>query len=134
VDLRLFQYLVYLLLSVLLTIWAGQTLHRNGRRFLIDVLRDDSLADSVNHLLLVGFYLVNLGGAALLINTGDNPQTSADMVQTLATRLGLVMLMLGGMHFGNLIVLSVWRRRTQMAAYAEWYYRQRAEIPTPAAS
>ena len=125
-DLRLFQYLVYLALSVLLTIWVGQTLHRNGRRFLLDVMREDSLADSVNHLLLVGFYLVNLGGAALLINTGDNPHGAADMVQTLATRLGLVLLMLGAMHFGNLIALSTWRRRTQQAAYAEWYHRQQA--------
>ena len=55
-------YLSYLAISISLTIWVAQTLHKNGRVFLIDVLQgNESLADSVNHLLVVGFYLINLG-------------------------------------------------------------------------
>ena len=126
-DLKLVLYLVYVLASVGMTVYVGRTLHHNGRRFLLDVMADEGLADSVNHLLLVGFYLVNLGAAALLINTADTPGTPADTVRTLVTMLGLVLLTLGAMHFGNLIVLHRVRRSTQARNYAEWYYRQTPE-------
>lgn len=123
-DLRFTQYVAYLAASVLLTVWVGRSLHRNGRPFLVDVMNNTALADSVNHVLLVGFYLVNLGVAALLINTGGSVSSPADVVQTLATRLGLVLLVLGGMHFGNLIVLGSLRRSAQGRAYAQKYWSQ----------
>lgn len=129
-DLRLLEYLAYLALSVVLTVLVGSTLHRNGRRFLVDVVEDSGLADSLNHLLLVGFYLVNIGVAALLVNTAGPLRSAADVVQVAATQLGVVMLVLGGMHFLNLFVLHRVRRSHQARAYAEWYYRQ--QRPTPA--
>jgi len=110
--------------SVAMTVYVGRALHHNGRRFLIDVMSDESLADSVNHLLLVGFYLVNLGAAALLINVAGAPDSPANTVQTLVTMLGLVLLTLGAMHFGNLIVLHRVRRASQDRRYSEWYYKQ----------
>jgi hypothetical protein len=126
-DFRLVEYLVYLTASAGLTIGVGTTLHRNGRRFLVDVMDDEKLADSVNHLLLVGFYLVNLGVAALLVNTTGSLASAADVVQTVATQLGVVMLVLGAMHFTNLYVLNRMRKNAQARAYAEWYHRQQAE-------
>jgi hypothetical protein len=132
-DLRLVEYLFYLSASVVLTIWVGRTLHRNGRRFLIDVMEDEALADSVNRLLLVGFYLVNFGVAALLVNTAGGVGTPADMVQTLATQLGVVLLILGVMHLGNVYVLNRLRRNAQARAYARWYHDQ-VQANAPAAS
>lgn len=131
-DLRLVEYLFYLSASVLLTVSVGRALHRNGRRFLIDVMEDEALADSVNRLLLVGFYLVNLGVAALLVNTAGGVGSPADVVQTLATQLGVVLLMLGVMHLGNVYVLNRLRRNAQARAYARWYHNQ-AQAGRPAA-
>jgi len=55
-------YVAYLAVSLAVTIWVAQTLHRNGRSFLIDAFQGNrELADSVNHLLVVGFYLINFG-------------------------------------------------------------------------
>src|SRR5207237_10820454 len=59
-----------------------RTLHRNGRRFLVEVMAEEALADSVNHLLLVGFYLVNIGVAALLVNAAGELGTPAVVVRT----------------------------------------------------
>jgi hypothetical protein len=122
IDFRVIEYLVYLAASVVLTVWVGRALHKNGRRFLVEVMEDETLADSVNHLLLVGFYLVNIGIAALLINTTGSLRSPADVVQTVATQLGVVLLVLGAMHFTNLFVLHQLRRSTQARAYAKWYY------------
>ena len=64
-------YVSYLCLSVALTVWVAQTLHKNGRIFLVDVFHgNEALADSVNHLLVVGFYLINFGYVTLALKIG----------------------------------------------------------------
>lgn len=114
-DLRLLDYLIYIVASVGLTIWVGDTLYRNGRPFLVSVLKEDGLADSVNHLLVVGFYLINFGAAAILINTGGTPPSVTDMLKQTVTRIGVVLLVLGFMHFNNLMILRAIRRRDRPA-------------------
>lgn len=61
-------YVVYLTISLALTVWVARTLERNGRVFLIDALQGNAeLADSVNRLLVVGFYLINVGYVTLAL-------------------------------------------------------------------
>jgi hypothetical protein len=110
-DLRLIDYALYIAVSIGLTVWVGTTLFRNGRPFLISVFKEDGLADSVNRLLVVGFYLVNFGAAAILINTGGAPDNVADMLKQTVTRVGIVLLVLGFMHFNNVLILRSIRRR-----------------------
>jgi hypothetical protein len=65
-------YTLYLVLAVALTIWVAKTLHKNGRIFLVDCFHGNTeLADSVNHLLVVGFYLINIGFVSLYLKTTE---------------------------------------------------------------
>ena len=105
-------YVVYAIWSVLLTIWVAQTLHKNGRIFLVDAfLGNEPLADSVNHLLLVGFYLINIGYVCLALKYGDKPSDLPTAVEFLSTKIGRVLVVLGTMHFLNLWIFSRMRRR-----------------------
>jgi hypothetical protein len=105
-------YLVYLSGSVALTVWVARTLHRNGRIFLVDAFSgNEELADSVNHLLVVGFYLINIGYVTLALRYGDKPYSMQTAIELLSTKIGLVLLVLGGMHFMNMFVFSRLRRR-----------------------
>jgi len=105
-------YVAYLLISVCLTIWFARTLHRNGRVFLVDsFLGNEQLADSVNHLLVVGFYLINIGYVTLALKYGVNAATAQESLETLSTKVGLVLLVLGFMHFFNLFVFALTRKR-----------------------
>jgi hypothetical protein len=113
-DLKLITYLVYLLVSIGLTIWVARTLLRNGKVFLDDAFEDDVLADSVNHLLVVGFYLLNLGYVAVALKISHAILDGSGAMEALAMKLGLVLLVLGGMHFFNLFVLSRFRRRRML--------------------
>src|SRR5437588_13110576 len=97
-------YVVYLIASVMLTVWVATTLHKNGRVFLVDAFGGNrELADSVNHLLVVGFYLINLG-YALLVLKENRPGHELDLydagqgIELFATKLGGVLLVLGAMH------------------------------------
>jgi hypothetical protein len=105
-------YLVYLGISVCLTVWVARTLHRNGRVFLVDsFLGNEQLADSVNHLLVVGFYLINIGYVTLALKYGAAAANAQQALETLSTKVGLVLLVLGAMHFFNLAVFSRMRKR-----------------------
>jgi hypothetical protein len=108
-------YLVYLSVSIALTIWVAHTLHKNGRIFLVDVFHgNESLADSVNHLLVVGFYLINLGWVCLMLKLGYDISSPKEGIEALSVKIGTVLLVLGGMHFFNLFIFSRMRRRATM--------------------
>ncbi len=128
-DLRLVDYLIYIVASAMVTIWVGRTLYRRGRAFLVSVFKEEGLADSVNHLLVVGFYLINFGAVALLINSGGAPATVADMVQETATRLGVALLVLGAMHFFNLFVFHMIRRPLRQKVVMPPNYNPYQPIP-----
>jgi uncharacterized integral membrane protein len=106
-------YLIYLALSISLTVWVARTLHKNGRVFLVDVFHgNEALADSVNHLLVVGFYLINFGYVSLALKLGYVVTTAEQSIEALSVKIGMVLLVLGGMHFFNLFVFSRMRRRS----------------------
>src|SRR5947207_14612086 len=106
------MYLAYLGISVIMTIWVARTLHRNGRIFLVDsFLGNQPLADSVNHLLVVGFYLVNIGFVTLALKYGDKATDTQTGLEILSSKVGLVLVVLGIMHFINLATFSKMRRR-----------------------
>ncbi|MFI6939425.1 hypothetical protein ACIBI4_09150 [Streptomyces sp. NPDC050418] len=111
-DLTVTAYVIYLVISIGLTIWVARTLSRNGRIFLSDVLKgNEKLAEAVNHLLVVGFYLVNLGFVALYLNADDLITDARGIFEALSVKLGVVLLVLGVMHLGNVWVLNKIRRR-----------------------
>lgn len=108
-------YLLYLAVSVALTVWVARTLHRNGRIFLVDTFQgNERLADSVNHLLVVGFYLMNIGFVTIALKYGTKPTTLAEAMEFFSTKIGLAILVLGGMHFFNLYVFSRMRKRAML--------------------
>ncbi|XIE79893.1 hypothetical protein AB6O49_21675 [Streptomyces sp. SBR177] len=111
-DLTVVAYVLYLLVSVGLTIWVARTLSRHGRVFLADVLHgNEKLADAVNHLLVVGFYLVNLGFVALYLSREQAVADARQLLEALSVKLGVVLLVLGVMHLANVYVLNRIRRR-----------------------
>ncbi len=105
-------YLLYLAASVGLTVWVARTLHRNGHIFLVQAFRgNEAMAASVNHLLVVGFYLINLGFVSLALRYGTPPRDTAELILYLSTKLGLVLLVLGAMHFFNMFNFDKMRRK-----------------------
>ena len=105
-------YATYIVISIFLTVWVARTLHKNGRVFLVEVFGgDEGLADSVNHLLVVGFYLINLGYVTLALKIGDQIEGTQQGIEALSYKIGLVLLVLGGMHFFNLLIFQRIHRR-----------------------
>jgi hypothetical protein len=105
-------YATYLLISLAMTIWVARTLHKNGRLFLVEAFAGNrELADSVNHLLLVGFYLINIGFILLFLRIGTQPNGVVEGVEYISTKLGIVIVVLGLMHFFNMFNFSRMRKK-----------------------
>jgi hypothetical protein len=108
-------YFVYAGASVGLTIWLARTLSKSGEVFLDDVFVDNPrMAPAVNRLLVVGFYLLNLGYAFVTLKAGVDSLTPVQAMETLAAKLGALLISLGVIHFGNMYLFHRIRRRSQI--------------------
>jgi hypothetical protein len=125
-------YSIYLAIAIGMTIWVAFTLSTNGKVYLIRCFgHDEELATSVNHLLVVGFYLVNFGFIALALSTAGEPQTMVEVMRFLGWYVGIAILVLGGMHFFNMGAVTRHGRKV-----ADWMHGQvgyaEATAATPA--
>lgn len=108
----LWAHAIYLTVNLAVTVWVARTLFRNGRIFLVDSFGgNERLADSVNHLLVVGFYLVNLGYISAAVQIGKPPQDALQVFEAVTWKVGLVLFLLGAIHFLNLFLFTRARRR-----------------------
>ena len=96
--------LPYAAIAVGLTIWLARALSRHGEVFLDTVFDSPALVHAVNQLLVIGFYLVNLGWAFLLAKGGGEVTTMPEAIGLLVNKLGLLLLLLGAAHLCNLYV------------------------------
>ena len=109
------SYVTYLAVTVPLTMWVASTLSRNGRVFLEDVFGDnEDLAEAINKLLVVGFYLLNVGFVLLYLRTGDQVVDLSSLMEVVSLKVGVVMVVLGLVHFTNVYVFNSIRRRVRM--------------------
>lgn len=155
-DILVQTYLIYLAICVPVILLVGWTLHRNGRVFLVEIFDGkEDLADSINHLFIVGFYLASAGFVSFLlrINAGDfrdaepvttadrialantTPADAADMIEALSVKIGMVLLVLGAVHLMNLALLAFARKQVLLAGLAprvELFQCPSCSNPTPA--
>ncbi len=111
-------YLVYAAVAIGLTVWLARTLFNSGQVFLDDVFEGkQKLAESVNRLLVTGFYMLNLGYALFIIRSKSDLDAFG-AVQFLINRLAILLLTLGAIHFVNVFVF--WRIRA---------HRERIDAP-----
>ncbi len=111
-DYHVTSYLIYLPITVALTAWVGHKLFKNGKIFLLDIFeQNQDLAESVNQLLLVGFYLINIGYAVYTLAIGGMITDTKEMIEMLSQKVGIIILILGAMHFGNIFIFYRLRRR-----------------------
>ncbi len=124
-------YIAYLVIAIGLTIWVAHTLSTNGKIFLVRCFgHDEDLAASINHLLVVGFYLVNLGFIAVALSVAGEPVTITGAIRLLAWQVGIAILVLGAMHFFNMGAIS--RYGIKLAGWIENQQEQAAVRTNPA--
>jgi len=125
-------YVLYLGISIAMTVWVASTLSRNGEVFLIQCFgQDTTLAKSTNHLLVVGFYLINIGFIALRLDNWDMHKAVLSLVPYIGSKIGLSVLVLGGMHFFNMLLIARYGRRVAGWAHGQQAHARASSVPPP---
>ena len=108
-------YALYLAITVTVTIWVARTLFKNGKVFLVDIFHGNKeLADAVNNLLVVGFYLINIGYTVSALRVVENLVDTRMLVEILSIKIGTIILILGCMHFLNMFIFFSLRKRAMI--------------------
>ena len=118
------SYTVYLAVSLAVTVLVARNLQRNGRIFLVEAFQGNAeMADSVNHLLVAGFYLINIGYVTLALATTGTVASARQAIELVCGKVGLVLIVVGVLHFLNLYLINRLRRRAQDHHLAPRYIR-----------
>lgn len=108
---NIITYCLYLLITASVILFVGSILFKNGRPFLINVFHGDiTLADSINKLLLVGYYLVNIGYTVIALRVWEKIYVLKQLIEILTAKISLIIFILGFMHIFNVIVLLITER------------------------
>ncbi|MDA3039450.1 MAG: hypothetical protein O3C27_07935 [Actinomycetota bacterium] len=103
-------YLIYATTALGIVVWLARTLFNNGQLFLRDVFDNEELGLSVNRLLVIGFYLLNLGYALLIYRLDSSYRGLVEAFSDLIRHLALLLLSLGVIYLFNMLIF--WRIRT----------------------
>jgi hypothetical protein len=111
------MYLTYLALSVAITVWVARTLRKHGHVFLTEGHdQHREVSEALSHLLVVGFYLVNFGVISFALKSTQMASTVPTAIELLSSKVGLILLVLGAMHFVILVTFASVRRNHERAA------------------
>jgi hypothetical protein len=114
-------YILYLLISVVLTIVTATILARSGRTFLTHMLGgDDALGQAISRLFAVGFYLLNLGFVILAMRSTGSVHSTQQAIEVLSTKLGEALLVIGALHLVNVFALTRVGRRGGRPSVVLW--------------
>src|SRR5436190_2537117 len=103
---NILAYIIYLLITYFVTVHVGLAFYRNGRLYILNLLEgDEILTDSINKILLTGYYLLNLGYAAVMISFWETIGTYAELIASIGTMTGRILITLGSIHFLNMAVI-----------------------------
>jgi hypothetical protein len=140
-SLLAWTYLGYLAVSIGLTVWVGRTLRQSGLELILRHEQQRPVAEALSHLLVIGFYLVNLGAISFLMKSTSQVRDAQTAIELLSTKIGIILVVLGGMHFLLLLTFLTSRKnaerdedlRARRTAAAELYRLRQAhpEEPTP---
>ena len=111
-------YLIYLPVALILTFFVAQTLFKTGKIFMIDIFRKrEDIASATNRLFQVGFYLLNIGFALLILKITNRLLNYQDLIEVLSYKLGGFSIYLGLVLFFNLFLFFKGKKKSKEATF-----------------
>lgn len=107
-DLNLIAYLIYLPVTVYITVWVGWVCYKNGEEFIKRMMTDQRMVRPVNRILLIGYYLINIGYCGLMLAQWKKVNDVVELIETTGFRIGVIVMILAFMHYLNIMVITIW--------------------------
>ena len=103
---NLTTYGIYLILMVYIIVYVGRYFYTNGRVFIISLLNNNvELADHLNKLLLLAYYLFNIGYTFIKLKSWQRVNNIESLFSSLSTNMAVLILILALTHYFNMLVI-----------------------------
>lgn len=117
-NVNVITYSIYLAVTIYVTVVVGYGFYKNGIHLIVDLFSGNKVAaNAINKMLLVGYYLVNIGYLALSISTWPPLTSYLDMVQILFAKVSIILLVLGVLHINNIVCLHILAKRKNVIEF-----------------
>ena len=110
-------YLIYLPITVFITVYVGKQLHKYGFAYVKTVFSDLSIATAINNMLLAGYYLVNIGYAIIGLKSWRQIQSIPQLIGDISNHIAHIVLILALLHYFNIMALAVIRAYNKRVNY-----------------
>ncbi len=108
-------YILYLIITYLITVKVGLLFYTNGQIFVLSILQGDVvLSKFINKILLILYYLLNLGYCALMLSSWHTINTVQDVVTSIVHKIGTIILTLAMIHYINIIAIVIYSKHKKI--------------------
>lgn len=104
------SYIIYAPIAIYITVVVGYQCYKSGLVYVNSIFKDEQLSLSINKILLIGYYLTNIGYAIMMIKKWEEVENAIEMVNVLSENLASIVMILALLHYLNIIVLAFWRQ------------------------
>jgi hypothetical protein len=99
-------YIVYLILTVFIIVFVGRLFYRNGRVFILGLMKGDAaITDHLNKILLVAYYLFNIGYAFVKLRFWQKVENLEMLVSSIANNMSVLIFILALTHYLNMLLI-----------------------------
>lgn len=106
-NLNLLAYCIFLAIVVYIIVVIGRICYRNGNVYVLSLMPGhEDLCIRINRMLLIGYYLINIGYAATTLIRWRTITTYAQLVDMTASALAIIICMLAVLHYLNIYILT----------------------------
>ena len=103
---NIFSYLVYSCITIYIIYWVGKLFHSNGRIFILRLFyQNESLTDTTNNILLLAYYLFNIGYVVIQFSYWETVTDLESMIASIALKAGLLIMILAVTHYVNMLLI-----------------------------
>jgi hypothetical protein len=98
-------YIIFLTLVIFIIVYVGRYFYTNGRVFIISLFHGNvALADQINKLLLIAYYLFNIGYSFIKVKQWQKISNLEVLFSSLASNVGVLIFILAVTHYFNMLV------------------------------
>jgi len=99
-------YFIYLSMTIFIIVFVGKYFYRNGRIFILSLLKDDAVTtDHLNNILLVAYYLFNIGYAFVKLRFWQKIENMDMLISSIANNMSVLIFILASTHYMNMILI-----------------------------
>jgi len=106
-NLNIIGYLIYLSITIFIILKVGKICYKNGNIYVAELIPNHAdICQKINQVLLLGYYLLNIGYCAMTLISWQKITSSTQLVETICTKTAFIVFIISVLHYTNILILT----------------------------